>query len=222
MLKYISKCHLQNLSCIYFEANFFFYFINLCIFCAHLYSMKTLQNFNVIRALGSKFVQSEFSQARFKLRARKPHVNKSHKEYLTLLSFYIEYTSVEPALTHWGRVTHICVGTNTNIGSDNGLSPARCQAIIWTNAGILLIGPLGTNFSEILIAIETFSFKNKHLKMSSAKCQPFCLGLNVLNPAGSLRCVNYVLCFVKDIYVVWAFQVSFYECAQPMGDDVTM
>ena len=52
-------------------------------------------------------------------------------------------------LTHWGRVTHICVGKLTIIGSDNGLSPERRQAIIWTNAGILLIGSLGTNFSEI-------------------------------------------------------------------------
>ena len=52
-------------------------------------------------------------------------------------------------LTHWGRVTHICVVKQTVIGSDNGLSPGRRQAIIWTNAGILLIGPLGTNFSEI-------------------------------------------------------------------------
>ena len=44
-------------------------------------------------------------------------------------------------------MTHICVSKLTNIGSDNGLSPGRRQAIIWTNAGILLIGPLGTNFS---------------------------------------------------------------------------
>ena len=56
-------------------------------------------------------------------------------------------------LTHWGRVTHICVNKLTMIGSDNGLSPGRRQAIIWTNAGILLIGPLGTNFSKILIEI---------------------------------------------------------------------
>ena len=83
-------------------------------------------------------------------------------------------------LTHWGRVTHICVGNLTIIGSDNGLSPGRRQAIIWTNAGILLIKPLGTNFSEILIEINTFSFKKIHLKMSSGKWQPFCLGLNVL------------------------------------------
>ena len=83
-------------------------------------------------------------------------------------------------LTHWGRVTHICVGKLTTIGSDNGLSPGRRLAIIWTIAGILLIGPLGTNFSEILIGIQTFSFKEIHLKMSSAKWRPSCFGLNVL------------------------------------------
>ena len=83
-------------------------------------------------------------------------------------------------LTHWGRVMHICIGKSTIIASDNGLSPERRQAIIWTNAGILLIGPLGTNFNEILIGIHTFSFKKMHLKMSSAKWRPFCLGHNVL------------------------------------------
>ena len=77
-------------------------------------------------------------------------------------------------------MTHICVGKLTTIGSDNGLSPGRRQAIIWTNAGLLLIGPLGTNFSEILIEILTFSFNKLHLKVSSAKWRPFCLGLNVL------------------------------------------
>ena len=82
--------------------------------------------------------------------------------------------------THWGRVTHICVSKLTIIGSDNGLSLDRRQAIIWTNTGLLLIGPLGTNFSEILIKILTFSFKKMRLKVSSAKRRPFCLGLNVL------------------------------------------
>ena len=84
------------------------------------------------------------------------------------------------ALTHWGRVTHICVGNLTVIGPDNGLSPDRRQAIIWTNAGILLIEPLGTNFSDILIEILAFSFKKMRLKVSSAKWRPFCLGLNVM------------------------------------------
>ena len=85
-----------------------------------------------------------------------------------------------PPLTHWGRVTHICVGKLTIIGSDNGLSPERRQVIIWTNAGMLLIGPLGTNFREILIEIQTFSLKKVRLKMSSAKWRLFGLGLNEL------------------------------------------
>ena len=47
----------------------------------------------------------------------------------------------------------------TDIGSDNGLSPGRRQAIIWTNDGLLLDGPLGTNFSEISIEIYFHSGK---------------------------------------------------------------
>ena len=83
-------------------------------------------------------------------------------------------------LTHCGRETHICVDKLTIIGSDNGLSPGRRQAIIWTNAGILLIGPLGTNFSEIVFEIYIFSFKKMRLKVSSGKWRLFCLGLNEL------------------------------------------
>ena len=77
-------------------------------------------------------------------------------------------------------MTQICVSNPTIIGSDNGLSPSQRQAIIWTNAGILLIGPLETNFSEIWIEIRTFSFKEMHFKMLSGKWRPFCLRLNVL------------------------------------------
>ena len=88
--------------------------------------------------------------------------------------------SADELLTHWGRVTHICVSNLTTIGSVNGLSPGRRQAITWTNVGILLIWPLGTNFSKVLIKIPIFSFKKMHLKVSSVKWRPFCLGLNVL------------------------------------------
>ena len=77
-------------------------------------------------------------------------------------------------------MTHICVSDQTSIGSDNGLSPRRRQAIIRTNAGILLIRHLGTNFSDFLVEILIFSFKKMRLKVSSAKRRPFCLGLNEL------------------------------------------
>ena len=100
--------------------------------------------------------------------------------YKLLIKSFTHLSLALSSLTHWGRVTHKCVGKLTIIGSDNGLSPERRQAIIWTNAGILLIEPLGTNFIEIVNGIQTFSFKKMHLKMSSAKWRPFCLGLNVL------------------------------------------
>ena len=68
---------------------------------------------------------------------------------------------------------HICVNKVTIIGSDNGLSLGRRQAIIWSNAGKLLIGHLETNFSEIVIKIQTFSFRKMRLKMSSGKWLSF-------------------------------------------------
>ena len=89
-------------------------------------------------------------------------------------------------LTHWGRVMHICISKIISIGSDNGLCPSRRQATIWTSAGILSIGPLGTNFSEIWIKVNTFSFKKMHLKISSGKWWPYCLSLNVLNCHGCM------------------------------------
>ena len=83
--------------------------------------------------------------------------------------------------THWGRVMHICDSKLAIIGADNGLSLGSCQAIIWNNAGILLIWPLATNFSEIIIEIHTFSLKKMHLKWWSAQRWPFCLNLNMLS-----------------------------------------
>ena len=69
-------------------------------------------------------------------------------------------------LTHRG---HICISKLSIIGSDNVLLPGRRQAIIYTNAAILLIETLGIIFSVIWSEIHAFSFKEMHLKMSSAK-----------------------------------------------------
>ena len=102
-------------------------------------------------------------------------------------------------LTHWGWVTHICVSNLTIIVSDNGLSPGRRQAIIWTNAGILVIRPSGTNFSEMLIEIDVFSFKKMHLKVSSAKRRPFCLGLIVLSKSSLVHAMALCLHCAKPL-----------------------
>ena len=71
------------------------------------------------------------------------HNHRTHKSYV---------------LTHWGWMTHICVGI---------LTPTKRQAIIWTNTSSLSIVTLGTKFSEILIEIQTFSFTTMQLKKSS-------------------------------------------------------
>ena len=74
-------------------------------------------------------------------------------------------------------VPPICVSESVRIGLNYGLSPIQHQAIIWTNARLLSIGPLGTNFGELLIGIQNFSFSKMHLKISSAKWRPFCQGV---------------------------------------------
>ena len=100
-------------------------------------------------------------------------------------------------------MTHICAGNLTITGSDNGLSPGRRQAMIWTNAGILSIGPLGTNFcfhSDMKFQSEFkhFSFKKMHFKVSSAKWRPFYLGLNGFNVSS----VDYDRCR-NDVNIPW-------------------
>ena len=72
-------------------------------------------------------------------------------------------------LTHWGRVTHICIGNLNIIGSDNGLSPGRRQAIIRSNDGIMVIGPVGTDVKEIIIEIHILSFR-KLQEISALVC----------------------------------------------------
>ena len=81
---------------------------------------------------------------------------------------------VYEGLTHWGWVTHICLLTMPS------LAQIMACRLIWTNVGKLVIGPLGTNISEIIIEIQTFSYKKIHLKMPSGLWRPFCHVLNVL------------------------------------------
>ena len=118
---------------------------------------------------------------------------------------------------------HICVNNLTINGSDNDLSPGQCQAIIWTNAGILLIEPLGKNSSEIVIKIHTFSFKKMYLKKMFGKCRPFCLGLNVLKRVFSnfisgewCQLVPWV-CYLQGMFIIHdakviIFSLSMFIC----------
>ena len=71
----------------------------------------------------------------------------------------------------------ICISKLTIIGSDNGLSPRRHQAIISTKAGILLIGPLAMNFSESLILNSQIFIQEYTFESVVYKWWPFCLGI---------------------------------------------
>ena len=112
-------------------------------------------------------------------------------------------------ITHWGRVTHICVSKLKSIDSDNGLSPGRHQAIVWTNAGILLIWPLGTNFREMLIEIHKFSFLNEFeyviWKMAAILSRPQCDNgaLSTLVQM-MVACIHYLNhCWLIIIRALW-------------------
>ena len=83
------------------------------------------------------------------------------------------------SLTQWGQVTHICVSNLTTIGSDNGLSPGRHQAIIWTNAGILLIWTLKNKFQwnchqNSYISIQENALENVIREMATILSWPQC------------------------------------------------
>ena len=112
-----------------------------------------------------------------------PFLWRERKRYLLYnasISVVLPFLRMLCIIYHWGsRGTHICVSKLTIIVSDNGLAPTRRQAIIWTNAGILLIRTFRTHLSEIISEIHRFLFKKTRFKMSG-KWRPSCLGLNVL------------------------------------------
>ena len=125
---------------------------------------------------------------------------------ISLKITYLKFRSNLPEakrLPNWGRETHINIGNLTITGSDNGLSPGRRPAIIWTNDEILLNGPLGTNFSEILIEIDTFSFNKMHLKVPSILCRPQCVKGTYPGKGGNGIAANALCTPLSDTSMEW-------------------
>ena len=152
------------------------------------------------------------------------HWYKQDKEYalshdILKTQHYTSINSLRPSYAY------ICVSKTIIIVSDNGLSPARRQAIIWTNDGILLIGHLGTHFSEIIFEMQISLLKKIRLNLSSAKCCQFRFGLTVLRMivhhwfmwmipcrSGMTEVVkvvsNAIIIHFIDIYIVPIFMFS--------------
>ena len=94
---------------------------------------------------------------------------------------------------------YICVSKLFIIGSDNGLSPSRRQAITWFNAGLLSIELSGTNSSENWIWIQNISFKKMHFNMPSAKMA------SILSRGRWVKESNFsdhLICPIAFLYVV--------------------
>ena len=151
--------------------------------CLVMEILKIFYSHNSICPYSSWLLHWELTSAKSQQNSTSANCFRNSR-YVLYIDYYIAVW-VDPCtlLIHWGRVTHICVSKIIIIGSNNGLLPDRRQAIIWTNAGLLSIGPLRTYFNENLIKIQQFSLTKMHVKMSSAKWCPSCLGLNVLSVA---------------------------------------
>ena len=75
-----------------------------------------------------------------------------------------------------GNELEVLRNHQVSIGSDNGLSPIRRQAIVLSKAELLSIRHLVTNCTEILIKTQNFSLAQMHLKRPSAIWRPFFQG----------------------------------------------
>ena len=99
----------------------------------------------------------------------------------------ITHNMILLSLTHCDRMTHICVGKLTIIGSENGLSPRRRQANIWTNAGSFLIESLEQTSMKYQSEFKYFHWRkcaeNVVCEMTSILSRP--------------RCVNRALFFIS-------------------------
>ena len=130
---------------------------------------------------------------------------------------------VQWCLSHWGVMTYICISKITTIGTDVGLSPGLHQTIIWTNAGIL-IGPLGTNFSETVISTHTFSSKKMHLKnavykMASISSRTQCVKANIFYDS-SQGLEIWLMDFLPQTYwfpMIWRFRCTIWSKCMRKG-----
>ena len=136
-------------------------------------------------------------------------------------------------LTHWGRVMYICASKLTITGTDNGKSLGQCQAIIWPNAGILLIRNLRTDISESLSEIHTFSFTQMSLnvcEMAATLFQPQCVTLRNFCQVSNMKwgvltkqiCLSKATMHVKftlSLIVPNKWNVLFYK-AQANGESI--
>ena len=96
---------------------------------SYTYTQNTTSYFNVV--IGGCQMFSKLQSKRPPLIDINLHCTTISKRYQgTAIQPFLYTDRCQTFLTHWGRVTHICVDKLTINGSDNGLSPGQRQAII--------------------------------------------------------------------------------------------
>ena len=101
-------------------------------------------------------------------------------------------------------MTYICVNKLTIIGSDDGLAPGRCQAIVWTSAGMSLIGKLRNKLQRHLrwnpyIFIQDNAFQNVDCKISGILSRKY----QIFQRAAVTQ--NWVNCMLRPL--IYSFAV---------------
>ena len=123
------------------------------------------------------------------------HMKETHQYYKARVGWIVFpwHNVIEAEWRIYASVKH------ANIASDYGLSPVRCQTIIWANVVILSIRPQGAYSNETIFKIQNISVKKMHLKMLSAKWWPCCHGLNVLIKCGMWSSESTICAVGEDI-----------------------
>ena len=109
--------------------------------------------------------------------------------YTALHNVWLDYKITH--LTHWNRVTHICV--SKHIGHhwfSQWLVACSAPSHYLNKCWGIFNWTLQTNFSKIWIEIQAFSLNRMHFKLPSAKRRSFCFGLKVLNE--TFQSYNYI------------------------------
>ena len=96
------------------------------------------------------------------------HLKIRHRE----IHLWMPDLQMRCSKTHLPLVPHICVSELGQHWFRSWLVAYSAPSHYLKNAGLLSTGPSGTNFSDILIKIQDFSFTKMHLIISSAKWQP--------------------------------------------------
>ena len=154
---------------------------------------KTVLDFIVDQFLSINFCSQVWQVKSFTSNKKNVILSKPFKQHFINISvLYTSINSLRPSDAYG------CVSKLTIIGSDNGLSPRRHQAIIWINAGILKLDP----WEQISVKFQS---QLKHFHLENALENVVCEMASILSRP---QCVNTCIHVYVDGNKMVTCQVS--------------